>query len=219
MEHPILFSTAMVKAILDGKKSMTRRIVKPQPPEGAWRIFDSLDCYEGEGWAFQYSVEIVPGLIHNPIFKLPHNGNCPYGKVGDILWVRETWLRLFGTYHYKADQRETDELCRKDFGIKWKPSIHMPRKACRIRLKITDIRIERLQDISEEDARAEGITSYWAEPHRDVAPFIGVSKELGEDLCPTRYEAFQQLWNHINKDRGHGWDQNDWVWVVSFERA
>jgi hypothetical protein len=95
----------------------------------------------------------------------------------------------------------------------------MPREAARIFLRVTDVRVERVQDISEEDAKAEGIVSYWAEPHRDDAPFIGAAKELGADLCLTRREAFQQLWNHINAKRGYGWDTNPWVWVYTFERT
>ncbi|MDO8997221.1 MAG: hypothetical protein Q7U77_11390 [Sediminibacterium sp.] len=176
---PILFSTAMVQAIIEGRKSMTRRVVKPQPSETGVSAFN-----DGE----------------HPQMK------CPYGQVGDILWVRESFISGYecdeGSFNtdedgeyipvlkYKADRESfdwydgnSDFPCEK---IPWKPSIHMPKSACRIFLKITNVRVERLQDISEEDAIAEGIAS------------------------------FKSLWQSINGEKS--WDDNPWVWVIEFER-
>lgn len=118
-------------------------------------------------------------------------------------------------YVYKASdiQYATDDF------LHWRPSIFMPRAAARLFLKVMNIRIERLQDITEEDARAEGVKSYWAEPHRDVAPFIGRAKGIGEDLCLTRREAFQQLWDSLNAKRGYAFELNPWCWVIEFERV
>jgi hypothetical protein len=164
-EKPILFSTPMVKAILDGKKTMTRRVIKPQPLE---RIDDS---------------EII--LIGNEF--------SPY-KIGDILWVRETWNcisydgKTIEKYWYKADTDNASE--------KWRPSIFMPREAARIFLKVTGVMVERLQDITEDDAKKEGFSSM---------------KEF------YAREKFLHTWDALNAKRGHGWDANPWVWVIQFE--
>jgi len=83
-------------------------------------------------------------------------------------------------------------------------------------LEVKNVRAERLPEITEEDAGKEGITSYWADPHKDTPPFIGAAKELGTDLCFTRREAFQQLWNSIYLKRGYPWESNPWVWVIDF---
>lgn len=183
-ERPILFSAPMVRALLDGRKTQTRRIVKfPHPPEG---------------W---------------------HVNNCPYGQPGDRLWVRESgWERPYRTtkmmregadtwprFAYAADDwSDNDRADFKAFGFKPRPSIHMPRWASRILLEITGIRVERLQDISEEDARAEGCEVpaiiYPDEPHSAY----------------SYVEQYRLLWESIN---GPGsWDANPWVWCISFRR-
>lgn len=200
MEIPILFNTEMVRAILDGHKTMTRRIVKLQPPKGAWPIFDALDCYQGEGWAFQYPKEIAPGIIYNSIFKLPNNGKCPYGQAKDTLWIREAWAQLDMDYkvvHGKLDSHEWQGcpiVYRADYpdkNIKWRPSIFMPRRACRITPKVVSIRIEYLQEITEEDAIAEGCEAghelFGDGKFNDV-----IEREW------TAKEAFIELWNLLN---------------------
>lgn len=189
---PILFSTPMVQAILDGRKTQTRRVVKPQPSHNVqWNGF-GVSCFtperhiEGRGK--------FPDGSGIKFFK------CPYGQVGDILWVRETFKEApeectWKKYSYKADY--ISHLA--ELG-KWKPSLFMPKEACRIFLKITDVRVERLQDISEEDAISEGIT-YPA----------GFSVE--EDFPSL---IFSELWESINGLES--WDANPWVWVIEFER-
>jgi hypothetical protein len=122
--------------------------------------------------------------------------------------------------HWDANETEHgEEVTLRAEDYKWRSSMFMPKEVCRIKLKITDIRAERLRDITEKDAKAEGIRSYWAEPHEDTSPFVGAAKELGMDLCFTRVEAFQQLWDFLNLKRGYGWNTNPWVWVVCFEKV
>jgi len=211
-ERPILFSAPMVRAILEGRKTVTRRVCKPQPSANA-----HTTCAYGTpmGAWWETGKDII---------------RCPYGKPGDRLWVRETFIDLRGTgvehrpdpdgpiqrYAYAADCRpgsHSDEA-RKDFGLKYKPSIHMPRAACRILLEITDVRVERLQDISEDQAQAEGVRLM-----RDGSD-TWVSREGPGNLVtpwPTAKEAFSDLWNSINGP--HAWAANPWVWAVSFKRV
>lgn len=174
MEKPILFSTEMVRAILDGRKTQTRRVVKPS-------VFE-----KGTNW-----------------FWNPNENIClaQYRK-GDVLWVRETWAKD-DTYYYKADGSCGDR-CGK-----WKPSIHMPKEAARIWLEVTDVRVERLQEITEEAARAEGITR--VEDGKWESEF-----RLGWFDRPIK--AFRALWDSLNAKRGYGWETNPWVWVIEFER-
>ena len=171
-ERPILFSGEMVRAILDGKKTQTRRVAKGV----------ALEWLDDAGF--------------DPEFVAKDNDLCPYGKVGDRLWVRETWGMLphpkqASQIIYKADNEIDLD--------KWKPSIHMPRWVSRIVLEITDIRIERVQDITASDIKMEGV---------DV---------FGDDL--VKKTLFSDLWNKINAKRGFGWDKNPWVWVVTFKRV
>ena len=159
---PILFNTEMVKAVLDGRKTQTRRVIK-----------SNLHWYIGQG------------------FPLKN----PDGQVGDKLWVRETFcIDDQDMIFFKADETF------KPIELKWKPSIFMPRKASRITLEITDIRVEGIQDISQADIVKEGI-KITDEPKRTLY--------LMND--------FFQLWESINKKRGYGWDVNPYVWVVEFK--
>ena len=192
-EHPILFSGEMVRAILDGRKTMTRRVIKPQP------------------------VSIPEAKVAHANWIM-QNRTCPYGQPGDRLWVRETWKPTRascaiatgidgpGTYvRYRADDsRRTvahSMKCRGADREPWHPSIFMPRWASRITLEITEVRVERVQDITEEDAKAE------APPF----PF---------DYTPASYRSlFRALWDSLNAKRGYGWAANPWVWVISFKRV
>jgi hypothetical protein len=181
-ERPILFSAPMVRAILDGSKTQTRRIVKIK--------------YDGCG---------APIMPNDP--RLP----CPYGQVGDRLWVRETWADM-GTGH-TAYRATTDEQTAKL--MSWKPSIHMHRHRSRITLEITDVRVERLQDISDEDAECEGIK-----------PIV----ELGQlpawqhtSSLSTRHvksidhiTPYKHLWESINGPSS--WDANPFVCAITFKR-
>jgi len=195
-ERPILFSSPMVRAILYGRKTQTRRVCKGQRELSNVRDFQ-ID-------------------------------RCPYGQPGDRLWVRETWAAVHfsidpetgiaddwhgshdippgdgGGYWsklYAADNHPTD---KEERGFSWRPSIHMPRWASRITLEVTGVRVERLCDISESDASAEGVDF-----GNTTDPLTG---EIDRDAC----EAFEALWESIN---GAGsWDANPWVWVVEFRR-
>jgi hypothetical protein len=195
----------MVRAILDGTKTMTRRVIKPQPDLSILK--ESYRDLE-----FEFRRMPVLGPTHVPSewgfcakYDKPncvpiYGYKCPYGTIGDRLWVRETWN---GTQGECIAYRATDPTMD---GEPWRPSIYMPRWASRITLEITDIRVERLQDISEEDARAEG---------------VGVHGGCNADETEYGVNArgpFSRLWDSINAKR-HPWASNPWVWVIEFGRA
>jgi len=203
-ERPILFSGAMVRAILDGRKTQTRRVVKPQPPAGTREVGiyhypSDRDCfYPFDGGS------IIGGWAQH----------CPYGQPGDRLWVRETWgfNPDFPGVHNQACYR-ADRGHEYD-GIRWRPSIHMPRTACRLVLEVTGVRVERLQDISYEDAIAEGM--FDPGTIESTYPLTGeTGEQLGRRLGhPQR--SFAILWEELN---GAGaWAANPWVWVIEFPR-
>ncbi len=190
-ERPILFSGAMVRAILAGIKTQTRRAVK-LPLGVAGKIVLTSDPYMSDRVKFP-AVVVAGTLVPIP---------CPYGKPGDRIWVRETWNRTNpggkdGAYFYRAtDSNNYPEAI-------WKPSIHMPRKASRITLEIVSCRAERLNEITDDDARAEGVAEY--------------AKTLPDDITSgmTRVEGYENLWESIN---GFGsWYENPVVWVVEFK--
>lgn len=211
-ERPILFSAPMVRALLDGSKTQTRRVCKVQPTRERH--------FTGDGMAIVK--KNCATSIYSPLVQLL----CPYGQPGDRLWVRESYrLRreslngapmdsvapsMFcdSTRHFEADGNAPS------WAGKLRPSIHMPRWASRILLEVVSVRVERLQDISEEDAKAEGI-----EPHevRQFAIF-GLSKaERAAVYRDAAVGPYQGLWEQIN---GAGsWDANPWVWVVEFKRV
>jgi hypothetical protein len=202
---PILFNAEMVRAILDGRKTQTRRVVKPQPPSSCGRVL--YHPKPAEIWMFQNHENII----------------CPYGAPGDELWVKETMISDGDDWwNYAADggsrdfPLNDDETEYADYVLDWMdkqrkkqrtivPSIHMPRWASRITLRITDVRVERVQDITDADALAEGIKP------SDVA-----ARGYQRGYQDARV-AFRVLWNSINEKRGFGWEKNSWVWVVEFE--
>jgi hypothetical protein len=201
-EHPILFSTPMVQAILEGRKTQTRRVVKVEMPENV----TAIDRYNKTGQFTLWENRKIVKQI----------GECPYGQPGDRIWVRETWAKPLEDYAFKADH-PTSILKQLRKGL-WKPSIHMPKTAARIWLEIEEVKVERLQDISEEDAIDEGIhVKYWGgdktQPYayRPTVP----SEELVTDYDRTPEESFQKLWQSING--GESWEANPWVWVVKFK--
>ena len=216
---PILFNTEMVRAILDGRKSCTRRLVKPQPDEKHTYplgfVTDSTE--KKEVGCFGFGVDEYGGSIQC--------AKPPY-QPGDILYVRETWhkytkrigkgesCRLAEFYGYKAsvaNSEDAEEL--------WKPSIHMPKEAARIWLKVTNVRVERLQDITPKGAESEGVGNLFYDD-------IGYGeKNYGTEVDPEygiAKEQFAWLWESTIKksdlDR-YGWDANPYVWVISFERC
>lgn len=192
---PILFNTEMVRAILDGRKSVTRRAVKDKDINNAW------DC-EADGTPIAY-IEPSTGDSYPP------TAPCPY-QPGDILYVRETWAawsRTAGTVpklYYKADGNAPGS-------VKWRPFIHMPKEAAQIFLRVTGVRVERLQDITEYGAQQEGaVIPIEARDDPEYADYIG-----------GYYNAFGELWDSTvkNADRAiYGWAANPWCWVIEFER-
>lgn len=209
-ERPILFNTEMVKAILDGRKICTRRIVKPQPKTRLCYTFAGGGCgtwgYPSpsahEIWGEEYK---LPDDITKDDLEKQWNPPC---HTDDILYVRETWCSAYDgeKYFYLADKltnREERSLLNYD-DVKWHPSIHMPKGAARIWLKVTDVRIERLQDITETQAQAEGCNS-----------------GLLTGPCTARGQ-FENLWNSTIKKPDadkYGWSANPWVWVIEFGRC
>lgn len=189
-ERPILFSGAMVHAILQGHKTQTRRVVKSKhSPFTDWQHWQ-------------------PALgMERGFYFINENGHhhikCPYGQTGDRLWVRETWA---ASEHWDSDAGRTVRVLSykatsKNPSFKgWKPSIHMRRADSRITLEITGVRVERLQDIREEDARAEGVTI------RSETQYDGIAKDY-----------FFALWESVHGL--HSWAKNPWVWVISFKRV
>jgi hypothetical protein len=210
-EHPIIFSTPMVQAILSGIKTQTRRVVKPQPPE-IWNNCQKLFNPDGShlGWSFFNSKD--------PDFhgSLKRKREFPYGRIGEQLWVRESFNNDWCDHAiYKANGGSAKEAGYKH-EPRWKPSIHMPRKLSRIILEITDIRVERVQDITDEDAKAEGVTDLITELR---APTHRTLKKNGTEWALTNLQnEYAYLWDKINGKRGFGWEKNCWVWVIEFKR-
>jgi hypothetical protein len=208
---PILFSTQMVQAILDGRKTQTRRLVKPQP-KTQHRTDTRLEFYarRGENWE-------VKDKWAGDGFSILDSFKCPYGKVGDVLWVREKFRALVdcesGKFHSFSYYADMPEAFHKQFPHKWKPSIHMPKNACRLFLEITKVRVERLQDISEQDAIAEGVKF---DIQKDIGTFWWDYINGGFNIFLNAYKSFKSLWSSING--ADSWNANPWVWVVEFKR-
>ena len=211
---PILFNTEMVRASLDGRKSCTRRIVKPQQLIGM--LPDKCKNGAPEEFLKEKKLMFKPYCDMTDIELINTAYKAPY-QPGDILYVRETWCddRQFthedtpGRYFYKASESD-------DFISKWRPSIHMPKEAARIWLKVKDVRVERLQDITDEDCEKEGLENYCKKCH---ALFSNCDTCLNDGGIK---EDFKELWNSTIKksDIGrYGWDANPYVWVIEFERC
>jgi hypothetical protein len=225
-ERPIIFSAPMVRAILEGTKVQTRRVVKPQPPEILpayapkvyWPARDRHMTH-GDMMDAAYLQFERPGDYDGAhVMRGGFGFRCPYGQPGDRLWVREAFRKIDGQTQpwietdYRATYTHGDRLGDL-MGMRpprWIPSIHMPRAASRITLEVTGVRVDRLQDISEADAIAEGI---------DMQPRLsGYSKDAGCKWSPANpVEVFCNLWESIN---GHfSWSANPWVWVIEFKRV
>ncbi|WP_065259007.1 hypothetical protein [Pseudomonas bananamidigenes] len=231
-ERPILFSAPMVRAILDGQKTVTRRPIKGNQipsrsksdfPEHQWMAV----VQDHPRWGFA----AFGATEEECAAELAMYGGCPYGRQGDRLWVREAWAadaqvdaiapRDFSQgepIFYPADGAVRQTGCSMITRGRGRPSIHMPRWASRILLEITDVRVERLQDISEVQAMAEGISAVAFRPD-DGWP-ICTGYMVGPDdgktaLETTAAKAFAGLWNSTGGD----WDANPWVWVVEFKRV
>ena len=198
---PILFNTDMVRAILDGRKSCTRRICKDA---NEYTVPD-MEFYNADRRT--YAVYNFVDKEHMEQLSTAER-TCPI-CTGDILYVRETWKKAPNGYYYYEDWQKDDIA---DV-TKWKPSIHMPKEAARIWLKVTDVKIERLQDVTEDGAKAEGAI--------DNRGFIH-SPENEYDRIHTAREHFIRIWNSTIKKSNlnrYGWDASPWVWVIEFERC
>jgi len=190
-ETGMIFTTESVRAILDGRKTMTRRVIKLR---------------DGESYDRSTGCAYIP-------YKTSRVIKCPYGQVGDRLWVKETWTML--SDYEVVDTLEGGMAIGGDFpvykaggekipqSVKWTSPLFMPRWASRITLEITGVRVERLQEITREDCYKEGITNF-----REILPMIA---PLHDPL-----NSFKSIWDSISAKRGYGWDTNCWVWVISF---
>lgn len=207
---PILFNTEMVRAILDGRKTCTRRICK----DANEYVVPDMDFYNSDKRT--YAVHNFADKEHTEQLSIAER-TCPI-CLGDILYVRETWCKGLKRYIYRADYSDTEKFYRngKEIEMKWHPSIHMPKEAARIWLRVTDVRVERLKEIDEDGAVKEGI--YVANCKDCNAPF-------GCDTCPdegyNEIDEFAELWDFTIKksdlDR-YGWDANPYVFVIEFIR-
>ncbi|MBJ9364197.1 hypothetical protein I5499_15185 [Citrobacter freundii] len=232
-ERGMIFNAEMVRAILDGRKTQTRRIMKVQPSDGFHPTHNGYDLDLNAHW-------YTPGVVDKNGYLQPAKKDvfgvadenegytCPFGAVGDRIWVRETYQGpLFDYEHmesyledsskfekpefcvYRADGNPAPEFYDADDNLHcgWRPSIHMPRWASRLTLEITGVRVERLNSISQEDAQAEGMElTGWRPTYSD--PDSG-----GEVWTP--YDNFAQLWESIYGEES--WKANPWVWVIEFK--
>lgn len=252
-ERPILFSGDMVRAILDGRKTQTRRIIKDYPEPGTYEQYPFRDFIFDEGRAW---IKVHNG--DNAGFWIP----CPYGQPSDRLWVRETWAEMCKVaddfycsladskideihhkeehhyFEYKADTGDKypggwpEEEAKGNPDVpRWKSPLFMPRAASRITLEITNIRVERLQDITEEDAIREGVEcpEFEREDHDfKICPQCGGTRlytsgglegaRFDTDCmkCDTNKKRFRHLWESIKGESS--WDLNPWVWVIEFKK-
>jgi hypothetical protein len=231
----------MVRAIRERRKTQTRRLVTPQPIPG-------VVTQDGQGHRFLSGSSLRAEHLGETEWRFAMPGysagpwRCPYGQVGDRLWVRESFADIDGVPWYRADSVRDDSGDRdgwwSDFAgdgvhgifhpgpIRWTPSIHMPRRFCRLVLEVSGVRVERVQDISAADARAEGVRMVVGE---DGTPLLNISVtpkpdcamyQKGRDASVDDYWIgnFALLWNEINLKRAP-WDENPWVWVVEFRLA
>jgi hypothetical protein len=215
-ERPILFSTPMVKAMMDYEKDVTRRTrgldeINKTPDE--WELVHVGDykTTRADGTKYEgYSV-----LFQHKQGKYVVDVPCPYGRPGDVLWVRETFFKNGDEYIYRADGTCCEQFeqceCSEVGKPKWKPSIHMPREACRQRLTAVSFKVERAHDITEEDAIREGVIKdcdYGTTGYRNYLK----PNETVSDISAR--ESFETLWQSINGKES--WDSNPWVWRIEF---
>lgn len=207
-ERGMIFNSEMVRAILSGQKTQARRIVKNVTSDNCMTLTKPIKTRDG---------------VYTHVMDAPKHGLCPHGNVGDRIWVRETWqgplvdfkhsddlLRNAEKYEkpencvYEADGVPAPEFYDADDNLRccWRPSIHMPRWASRILLEITNVHVERLNDISEEDAKAEGVSP----STHTITPPEAVYRV-----------GFGELWRSIYGDEN--WEKNPWVWVIEFKRV
>jgi hypothetical protein len=211
-EKPILFSTEMVQAILAGNKTMTRRVIKPQSRKASG--FFVTHRKSDNAFTGVYDYDENESMSDNP-------QKCPYGEAGDILWVKETlkrieWADGIDGIAYTADDEPVWDLtrpCRWVWKNKTLSSRFMPKSIARIWLEVINIRVERLQDISQEDIGGEGLWHY-SQKYREE---ICINRDSIYGIQATRRKYFKELWDSINERRGFSWESNPFVWIVEFE--
>jgi hypothetical protein len=228
-ERPILMSAPMVRAILAGTKTQTRRVIQPQPANP--QTFGSAPCWgcgvhRNGAHAGRY---MLHAAFNEGGTRVDRHLACPYGAPGDRLWGREAWAspgdmrvayradgdcgswmgdggggRFWNRHGYiiEVDKARGPSWGLGKFGGRWRPSIHMPRWASRITLEITRVGVEQVQEIGAGDAHYEGVC---ADPYH--APWLGCR------------QAFRAVWDSLNAERGYGWDANPWVWALTFRRV
>jgi hypothetical protein len=223
-ERPINFTSESVKAILDERKTQTRRVIKKAfDVEFASAVLPAKKSGWVAWWTLPLNTESLNNLAKFTKEQYVHGFKCPYGVVGDELWVKENAYiapvnfgdpQFSNRIDYEGNHRivgwtasmDCEGIrCAEDYGVKQRSSMLMPRWASRIQLRITDIRVERVQEITGADCKAEGINSFV----HPVADYYEASQRDG----------YQRLWDSINAKRGYGWDLNPWVWVIKFERV
>lgn len=201
-ERPIIFNTEMVKAVLSGNKTQTRRVIKN---------YDHYACLTGD---CPHDKQIECDRVMREM--------SPYGQAGNRLWVRETFYEAF-----KKTEDSSGCIYLADYGFdiglvsyeeakhswSWRPSIHMPRWGSRINLEIINVKVEQIQNISEDDAKAEGVK--WNQKVEHILWDWGYKR--GIKLSNDSLVNFYDLWDSINEKRGYGWSKNPWVWVVEFK--
>lgn len=206
-ERPLLFTGAMVRVLLADRKTQTRRLngldaINADPD--AWRYLGMNECGAHEFADRDGQIITV---------------NCPYGQRGDLIWVRETWK----PHSRGMRSAATKAIYRAEYSFEkmadalgpWRPSIFMPRWASRITLELTDVRVERLQDISEADARAEGCVPQLIDTDGLEGEQLALAEALGDGYLTAKF-SYMELWDSIN--RKHPWSSNCWVWVLTFRR-
>ncbi len=210
---PMIFTTENIRGIRDGRKTMTRRVIKPQPSEGGLEW-----CTAADG-AFSAWQDPLLLLDEHSEDGGPCQRVCPYGVPGDLLWVRETWCPCLcqpKCVEHIA-YRSSDQLPPES---KWKPSIHMPRTLSRLTLRVSNVRVERVQDISHDDVVAEDVT---CRAYREGVPLV----DIGAKHSPVDYMKghgltvghFAALWDAINAKRGYSWESDPYVWVIEWDKV
>jgi hypothetical protein len=214
-EIGILFSGPMVRAILEGRKTQTRRPMKNQPPTVDYEL-SRLASTTGP----RRNVDRLHWLLRNGVRVLDDKQpffDFPFGQPGERLWVRETHILRGDHVLYRADIDPVEAAGLSGMYGGWKPSIHMPRRVSRLMLEVIDTRIQRVQDITEEDARAEGVERWViGDGWREYGLSLAEEATCGPPM-PTARDSFRTLWDSIYTKRGFGWHVNPWVWVPSFK--
>jgi hypothetical protein len=221
-EKGIIFDADMVRETLSGRKTSIRRVIESQPPEGSSPIYDSLDCYWGEGWAFQYPKKVFEDLVFNSIFELPQNGRCPYGKVGDRLWVRENW-----GYHGSASGGDPEvhsssvkyladgERREIYFDSFEEMSNASPGQNIKYPKWITE-----MDEFEQQYHTSEFLYDWWEK--QKSKPSTHMRRWASRITLKITHVGISRLQNITAEEAVRegilNWEENPWVWVVKFKK-